>query len=380
MIKGNKKLIGVLIKAAAIAAAVAVMLVFDSFTSDVLEKLVFESVGTYLPKQGLTVKSEKVEEKIKKEASSASEKNDVKNETELTSELIDVLKEKEIAYDEDVTLLMKSALEKSGYDKKGGEIYEYTFTTDGVTDSYGNVLVKNVNETQIDIASLLERKADLKVEKGKPSVLIYHTHTTETYQLVDRDFYASDFNARTDDSTQNMVRVGAAIKQELENAGFTVVHDTNIYDKPYSGAYYRSEDSVKAYLEKYPTIDITLDIHRDAIENDEGMKTKPTAVIDGKKAAQIMIISGCQEDGNGITDLPDWEENLVFALQLQDKAQSLFSSLMRPLYFCPRSYNMSLTHCSLLIEMGSDSNTLGEAVYSGRLLGRALGELLKEYD
>ena len=92
-----------------------------------------------------------------------------------------------------------------------------------------------------------------------------------------------------------------------------------------------------------------------------------------------MIISGCQEEGNGIEAFEDWEQNLVFALQLQKKMEENYPGLARPIFFCPRDYNMNLTHCSLLIEVGSDSNTLEEAEYSGRLIGSALSMLLEDY-
>ena len=93
-----------------------------------------------------------------------------------------------------------------------------------------------------------------------------------------------------------------------------------------------------------------------------------------------MIISGCQEDGNGITNLPDWKYNLTFALQLQQSLESSFPGLTRPVFFCARSYNMNLTHNSLLVEVGSDANALDEAVYSGKCLGVALAKLMKEYE
>ena len=98
---------------------------------------------------------------------------------------------------------------------------------------------------------------------------------------------------------------------------------------------------------------------------------------DGKKAAQIMIIAGC-EDGK-VTNFPRWEENLTFALQLQQTAETKYPGLMRPILFSARKYNMDVTPCSVLLEMGSDSNTLEEAVYSGRLIGTALAELLEKY-
>ncbi len=280
--------------------------------------------------------------------------------------------------DSDILTLMKQAQEKSGSDRKDGEIYEYTFTDDGVTDSFGCVRVKNTNNTQPDIEKKLNETLQLENTEGKPLVLIYHTHTTETYQLLDRGFYAEGFLSRSADENLNMIRVGKAVKDELEKLGYGVIHDTAVYDNPYTGAYYRSMDAAELWLEKYPSIQITIDLHRDAIQNDEGVKTKPTAVINGKKAAQIMIISGCQEEGNGITDLPDWEKNLTFALKLQESMETMYPGLTRPVYFCARSYNMSLTPCSLLVEVGTDANTLDEAVYSGKMLGRALGKVIAD--
>ena len=265
-------------------------------------------------------------------------------------------------------------------DKKGGTLFEKQYTEEGVTDKKGVIRVKNTNDADIDLTALLKRKADLTITKDAPSVLIYHTHTTETYQLLDRAFYADSFASRSNDSGRNMVRVGDEICKQLEEAGFSVLHDTEIHDARYTGAYEHSRAKVKSYLEKYPSIQITLDVHRDAILPDKTTKIKPTAVIGGKKAAQVMIISGCQEEGNGVTDFPDWEQNLVFALQMQKHMEVLFPGLTRPLFFCARRYNMHLTHCSLLLEVGSDGNTLEEAVFSGRCIGKALAELMKKYE
>lgn len=282
--------------------------------------------------------------------------------------------------DEDIVAVMKSAEKKADKDKKDGDIEDYFYKNDGVTDSYGKVRVKNTNKTDIDIKSKLNEKLDLSIDKDKLSVLVYHTHTTETYQVLDRDFYAVGAKTRTSDEQLNMVRVGKALCDELERAGYKTIHVTDIHDNPYSGAYSRSRKTVEQYLKEYPSIQITIDLHRDAIHRSDGTKVAPTAEINGKKAAQIMIISGCQEEGNGITNLPDWEYNLAFALQLQQSLENNFEGITRPLYFCPRSYNMNMTHCSLLIEMGSDANTLEEAVYSGKCLGVALSDILKEYD
>lgn len=281
---------------------------------------------------------------------------------------------------EDIKQVMKSYVETDEGSKKAGKISEQTYKSSGVTDSYGRVRVKNVNDTGINIKKLLGEKADMNItDKSKPAVLIFHTHTTETYQITDRGFYSKDFKPRSNDPSLNTVRVGTAIKEELEKAGYTVIHDTTIYDYKYNGAYTRSREAVSKHLEKHPEIQIVLDVHRDAIELNDGTKIKPVCEIDGKKCAQIMIISGCQESGNGITGFDDWRQNLTFAVQLQDKLEENFEGITRPLYFSPRKYNMDMSHCSVLLEMGSDANTLEEAVYAGKCLGVALADLMKNY-
>lgn len=277
---------------------------------------------------------------------------------------------------DDIAKLTKQA-KQTGAGKKAGTIRTKTYTTEGMTDRAGEIRIKNLTETKIDTASLLQQKADLTVPDGKPVVLIFHTHTTESFQYLDRGYYTAGFPTRDKDPGRNMVRVGDEICAELEAMGYQALHDRTIHDARYTGAYAHSRESVLAYQKKYPSLQVLLDIHRDAIQQKDGTKIKPTATINGKKAAQIMIISGCQE--GAVTDFPDWKQNLVFALQLQKKLETAFPGVTRPLFFAPRRYNMNLSHCSLLIEVGSDSNTLEEAAYSGRLLGRALGELLRDY-
>lgn len=358
---------------------------FSDFFLMVTAKVTLSSAKSFLPESGIvmsTIESTKETSTTEKEESQT-EKTSAQEVTAPSTALLsqkNQTKESFTDTPEDVLALMKKAEKNAKNDKKDGAIKDYTFTTDGMTDSYGLVKVKNVNKTGIDIKSLLEKELDLTVTKDEPSVLIFHTHTTETYQILKRDFYAEGFLSRSNDENRNMVRVGKAIVEEIEKAGYTVIHDTVIHDGTYNGAYAHSRKSVEKYLEKYPSIKIVLDIHRDAIQNSSGTKTAPVAEIGGKNAAQIMIISGCQEKGNGVEGFPDWKENLVFATALQNKLEELFEGITRPLYFSPRKYNMDLTPCSLLVEVGSDGNTLEEAVYTGKCLGVAVSEILEEYE
>ena len=260
-----------------------------------------------------------------------------------------------------------------------GTVYERFFVNDGATDVIGRVAVRNCTETASpDFASLLAQGAALEItDPSQPTVLIYHTHTTESYLLSDTGSFYRNFATRSNDPAQNMVRVGNALCEALEARGIGVIHDTAVYDETYNGAYARSRVSVEEYLRRYPSVKIVLDVHRDAIYDSDTSACKPTAVIDGRKAAQIMIITGVEE--GPVTDFPDWERNLRFALALQNKAQTMYEGLMKPVYFCRRKYNMDLSPCGLLLEFGSDTNTLAEAVYAGRMLGDALGALIEEY-
>lgn len=292
------------------------------------------------------------------------------------NENVPVVQINSLAYTpEDIKILIEEAEKNFDESEKGGTIVSQTYGEESATQKQGNVLVKNTTGRELDIGETLKLEPSLtKPQNGEITVLIFHTHTTETYQLADKTEYLKSFSPRSEDEKQNMIRVGEEIAQQLENAGIGVIHDTNIYDLQYSGAYERSGEAVDEYLRKYPSIQVVIDVHRDAIQTSETTKVKPVTTINGKKAAQIMIISGCE--GNGVTDFPDWEYNLRFALRLQKTAEDMYPSLMRPLFFCNRRYNMYKSKCSVLLEMGSDANTLDEATYSGRLMGTVLAELI----
>lgn len=281
----------------------------------------------------------------------------------------------------DILELQEAARKTIETEEKLGNITDAPYVGGGTIITENNVKVQSkIPEDfyHLDITDLLSKKADLVIkDKTKPTVLIYHSHTTEAYQTLDVGYYTTSFQQRRDDTAQNMVRVGDEIVAQLEAAGFNVIHDKNIYDTNYSEAYNLSDVSIKQYLEQYPSIDVAIDVHRDCIEFEDGTKVKPTANILDKKAAQIMIIAGCEY--GSITNFPDWEYNLRFALQLQQKAEEKFAGLMRPVLFSARRYNLFETHNSILLEIGSDGNTLEEACYSGRLIGNALAELLDSY-
>ncbi len=278
----------------------------------------------------------------------------------------------------DIKALIKKYTALFADDTRDGDISSVTYIEKGATHIFNNVRVKNTTETKsLDIEDVLAEPLELSVDKSKPAVLIFHSHTSEGYEMIERDWYACDYIARSNDENRNIVRVGTEISNYLTELGYTVIHDKTIHDDNYNASYSKSRKTVEKHLKEHPEIQIVLDIHRDAITQSDGAKIKPVNTIGGKKAAQLMIITGAEE--GKVEDFPDWEYNLRFALQLQKKCETMFPGLMRPVLFSQRKYNMDMTRFSLLIEMGSEANTLEEACYSGRMLAAALASLMDEY-
>lgn len=243
---------------------------------------------------------------------------------------------------------------------------------------YGDGLLHNYTEVPEDkIREIMEQGLNIRLEDtDEPQVLIFHTHATESYEPYDSENYDMRNTWRSTDNTKNMVAVGNALEKALRDAGIGVVHDATQHDYPsYNGSYERSAETIKSYLEKYPSIKIALDVHRDAIQREDDLIVKPTVEVNGRKAAQLMIITGSDD---GTMNIPAWGENLRFAASLQDAIERDTPELTRPIFFCYRKYNMDLTTGSLLLEIGSNANTLNESIYTAELVGKSLARLLNE--
>ncbi len=243
--------------------------------------------------------------------------------------------------------------------------------------AYENGVIKNSTKLSADkVTGYMKSDPAFRIYKNnKPQVLIYHTHATEAFE-TDTQYYDKSYNSRTQDNEKNIVSVGEIIAEQLEQAGIKTLHDTTAHDYPsYNGSYNRSAKTVNDYLKEYPTIKVILDIHRDAIERD-GSRLSAVASINGRDAAQVMIISGCDD---GTMDYPNWKANLRFAARLQSEMETLYPGLTRPVMFCYRRYNQHLSNGALLLEVGSHGNTLAEAQYAGELVGKSLVSLFEKY-
>ncbi|MEA5010804.1 MAG: stage II sporulation protein P [Angelakisella sp.] len=229
--------------------------------------------------------------------------------------------------------------------------------------------------TREKILEVLATPDQLALTPGKePQVLIYHTHTTESYDSSPGVIYDTRNTWRDTNKEVNMAKVGDALAKGLEAQGISVIHDTTLHDYPsYNGAYDRSRITIQKYLKKYPSIRVAIDVHRDAVIYDDLSVLKPVVTVAGKKAAQLMICAPCDDGSVGV---PNWQNNFRFAAGLTAALEEAVPGITRPVFFCYRNYNLDMTSGSLLFEFGTNGNTLEEAIYSAELTAPVLAEYL----
>lgn len=228
------------------------------------------------------------------------------------------------------------------------------------------------------IGAEAEKKPSVTLsDSNEPQVLIIHTHTTESYERDSDGYYDTDYDGRSLCPANSVVGVGAVLAQTLADNGISTLHDGTVFDDPvYNYSYSRSRERTEQLLKEYPSIKIVLDIHRDGIA-DGDVRIAPVAEINGRKAAQIMIICGC-DDGTDI--LPDYMDNLRFASYLQNAIEKDNKGITRPMLFDYRFYNQDLAEASLVIEFGALANDIEQVRYSAELAGRSIANLLKNAD
>jgi len=209
-----------------------------------------------------------------------------------------------------------------------------------------------------------------------PLVLILHTHGTESYSPEGAISYRDGEETRTADREKNVVAVGKVLADSLNRAGIETVHCSVLHDElQYKDSYARAEATIREYLERYPTIRLVIDLHRDSILKSTGEMVRPVSLIDGEAAAQVMCVVGSSWGGD---ENPNWEGNLALALQLRQRLNEEYDNLCRPPYLKSSTYNQELAPYSLLLEVGASGNSLQEAKRSAEAIARALVTMIPE--
>lgn len=233
-------------------------------------------------------------------------------------------------------------------------------------NSDGKYIDPNEKEPKADTSNTIVPLYDPKLKKAlnnsKPEVLIYHTHTTESYSQAK--------GTDTDNMDNNVCAVGEALAKELQNNyGISVIHDTTNHTAyAYNQAYVRSGETVDSYLKKYGSFKMIIDLHRDSIDD----KNKVTAKFNGENVSKFMFVLSQKNN-------PHFQKNYNLTKGLLDISNKLYPGLSRGIDVVGsgiRSYNQSKSNNAILIEVGTYTNDVSEAKATSKYLARIIGEYI----
>jgi len=239
---------------------------------------------------------------------------------------------------------------------------------DSFNAQYGNVKIRNQTDYQLTEEML---RPDINIENK--NILVFHTHSCESYTPSELYPYTATGNFRSIDLDLTVTRLGKELKKYMNEYNYNVIHDTSYHDYPaYNGSYTRSLATVQKILETESS-DIIIDIHRDAIGSRSDYA--PTVKIgDTDEAAQIMFVIGTN---NGGLWHPNWNQNLKFAIKVQEKAEELYPGLFKPIMLTQSRYNQHTGKYASIIEVGATGNTLEQSITSMKYLSKVLDEVMK---
>jgi stage II sporulation protein P len=240
------------------------------------------------------------------------------------------------------------------------------------------IIIKNNSGLSFDADKLLKEPLELNLTSGEPSVLIIHTHSSESYTKDRGESFEESDPYRTEDKEHNIIAVGDALAESLAARGISVVHDRGLNDYPsYAGAYNRSLITAQKYLKEYPTISLVIDLHRDAMETADGSQFKTIADISGELCSQVMLVVGT--NGSGL-EHPNWTQNMKLALRLQYEMNRSYPTLARPINVAEHRYNQHVAPGALIVEIGATGNTLSESVTAARYFAEAYANVVTATD
>lgn len=231
---------------------------------------------------------------------------------------------------------------------------------------YGNVKIKNETDYELTNEML---QPDITIENK--NIVLFHTHSCESYTSSEAYPYTPTGNFRTTDLNFTVTRVGTELENQLKQYNYNVIHDTSYHDYPaYNGSYTRSLATVENILKTTPS-DIVIDVHRDAIGSRSDYA--PTVKIGEEEAAQIMFVVGT--DNGGLWH-PNWNQNLKFAVKIQEKAEEMYPGLFKPITLTKSRYNQHTGKYASIIEVGATGNTLEQCLTSMKYLAKVMEEVI----
>lgn len=227
----------------------------------------------------------------------------------------------------------------------------------------GENIVKKANKDKKDDSEKKTRdKTEKKLKNGKPLVIIYHTHSSESYMPY------KESNYHRVKETGTVRDVGNVIESTLEKKGINVIHDKTIHDRPsYNESYDRSLETITSLRRKYPSAEYIIDLHRDAAA--ASASEGKYIMIDGKRAAKFSLVVGQQNE--------NYVELYDYAKRVSETAGSMYSGFGGPIIERNYKYNEYVSSRSLLLEIGNNKNTIEEARLCGRYFAEVLSSIIK---
>ena len=297
-------------------------------------------------KNNYIIDSTGLEEEKKEEVVTAKSENDIK---------IDIIDQAAKAY-EDVEVFGKEDINTV--------VTQETKTLQRINLNTMKILNYS-SKRDIDFKSILAN--DVTLTKKSDKILLYNTHTSESY--INSEGYQFEYSGimRSMDANYNMLAIASALNENLKSKGFDSIQNTTPHDYgTYTSAYAKSRITVKDALEKMGGAGLIIDVHRDAASD---LNFAPSVDINGVKVAQLMLVMGV---GSDTSKNPFWEENLKLAIKLQLLADKIYPGLFRSMYIRDSVYNQDLNKYSLLVEFGATGNTIDEVKLATRCLANLL--------
>ena len=225
-----------------------------------------------------------------------------------------------------------------------------------------------------NVKSLLTQPLNWNLTGAAPTILILHTHGTESFTKTEDTHYETFGGSyRTKDDRYNMISIGDELTRLLEEGGLNVIHDRTPHDlNDYLDAYDNSRAAAQEYLKKYPSIKMILDLHRDAAQYADGTQWATSATVNGEDSAQLMFVVGTNARG---LNHPDWKTNLSIAEKLNVLMEKNVPGITRPIDLRGQRFNHDLAMGAMIVEVGAAGNTHPEAMNAISVLAEAILEL-----
>ena len=249
------------------------------------------------------------------------------------------------------------------------EVISENNKNDTYTNTYNSVKIKNESEYELT-EDMIIPNVELS---NKKDVIIYHTHTCESYTPTTENNYEASGNYRTTDLNYSVARVGTELTNNLQARNFNVIHNTTYHDYPaYTGSYTRSLATINSILNENSSTEFIIDLHRDALGSNSSYA--PSVKIGDEKVAQLMFVMGT--DGGGL-EHKEWIYNFKFAIKIVEKANEMYPGLFKPIILRDSRYNQHVTKGACIIEVGATGNTIEECNASMKYLASIIEEVMK---